>query len=114
MGSVDETLADLPEPARASLRHVVDIARAIAPGAEDGVSYGLPALRVAGKPLLGVSASAQHLSVFPFSPAAIDCVRARLGGFSVSKGTVRFTSDRPIPDDVLGDLIRARLAEIVG
>jgi uncharacterized protein YdhG (YjbR/CyaY superfamily) len=114
MGSVDDTLAGLPEPARASLRHVVDVARGIAPGAEDGVSYGVPALRVAGKPLIGVSAGATHLAVYPFSPAAIDSVRARLDGFSLSKGTVRFTPDHPLPDDVLGDLIRARLAEIAG
>ncbi|WP_394769342.1 iron chaperone [Lacisediminihabitans sp.] len=113
MGSVDDTLAGLPEAAGASLRHIVDVARGIAPGAEDGVSYGVPALRVAGKPLIGVSASAKHLSVFPFSPAAIDSVRDRLGGFSLSKGTVRFTPEHPIPDDVLGDLVRARLTEIV-
>ena len=112
MGSVDDALAAYPPQDRAALRRVVDVARRLAPDAEDGVSYGIPALRVAGKPLVGVSRAAKHLSVFPFSPAALDAVRDALEGFDVSKGTVRFTADRPVPEDVLERLVAARLAEI--
>ncbi len=50
---------------------------------------------------------------FPFSPAAIDAVRERLDGFDLAKGTIRFSPDRPVPADVLADLIRARKREIV-
>lgn len=114
MGSVDDALAALPSPGRESLQHVIDVARAVAPTAIDGVSYGVPALKVAGRPLIGVSASAQHLSVFPFSPEALEAVRPDLDGYSTSKGTLRFTPDRPVPDDVIERLVRARLAEIVG
>jgi uncharacterized protein YdhG (YjbR/CyaY superfamily) len=39
-------------------------------------------------------------------------VAARLEGFDLSKGTIRFTPDQPVPDDVLADLVRARKAEI--
>jgi uncharacterized protein YdhG (YjbR/CyaY superfamily) len=56
MGSVDEALAALPEPARGALQRVIAIARAEAPDAVDGVSYGMPALKVKGKALLGVTA----------------------------------------------------------
>ncbi len=80
----------------------------------DGMSYGMPALRVAGRPFVAVIAAAKHLSLFPFSPAAIDLVRGELDGFSLSKGTIRFTVDHPIPDAVLDRLLRARLAEIAG
>lgn len=112
MGSIDDALTALPSPARGALQHVVDVGRRVAPDAVDGVSYGVPALRLDDKPLLGVQSAARHLSVIPFSPAAIDVVRADLGGFSVSKGTVRFTADQPVPDDVLERLVRARVAEI--
>lgn len=71
------------------------MARAIVPDAVDGVSYGIPVLKVGGSPLIGVTASAKHLSVFPFSPAVIDTVRTKLDGFSLSKGTIRFTPDHP-------------------
>src|SRR5450759_5583130 len=72
MESIDDALAGLPQPEHDALQRVIDIARRVAPHAVDGVSYGVPALKVAGKPLIGVSASAHHLSIFPFSPAAID------------------------------------------
>ena len=57
-------------------------------------------------------AAQSHLSVFPFGPAAIEAVRDRLEGFDVSKGTIRFSSRTPVPDDVLADLVRARMEEI--
>jgi uncharacterized protein YdhG (YjbR/CyaY superfamily) len=113
MGSVDDSLADLPEPERGCLQHVVDIARAVVPEATEGMSYGMPALKYEGKPLLGVVMAARHLSVFPFSPAVIDAVAARLEGYSMSKGTIRFTAEHPLPDDVVEDIVRLRCAEIL-
>jgi uncharacterized protein YdhG (YjbR/CyaY superfamily) len=112
MESLDDALAALPQPEHDALLCVIDIARRLAPHAIDGVSYGVPALKVAGKPLIGVSASAHHLSIFPFSPAAIEVVRAKLDGFSVSKGTIRFTAERPVPEALIERLVAARLAEI--
>ncbi|MDR7161868.1 uncharacterized protein YdhG (YjbR/CyaY superfamily) [Arthrobacter sp. BE255] len=112
MGAVDDSLADLPELERGSLQRVISIARTIVPEAEEGMSYGMPALKLDGKPLIGVVAAAKHLSVFPFSPAVIDAVAGRLEGYSLSKGTIRFTPDHPLPDDVLEDIIRLRRAEI--
>ncbi|MGY4542758.1 uncharacterized protein YdhG (YjbR/CyaY superfamily) [Arthrobacter sp. UYNi723] len=112
MGTVDDSLADLPEPDRGCLQHVIDIARAVVPEAEQGMSYGMPALKLEGKPLVGVVRAAKHLSVFPFSPAVIDAVAGRLEGYSLSKGTIRFTAAHPLPDDVLEDIVRLRRAEI--
>lgn len=114
MGSVDDAIARLPQPGRDALQRVIDIARRAAPGAVDGVSYGMPALKVSGKPLIGVTAKTQHLSLFPFSPAAIDAVRAELDGFHLSKGTIRFTAEHPVPEAVIASLVQARLTEIDG
>jgi hypothetical protein len=86
VGSVDHAVADVPEPARGALQHVVDLARSLAPDAVDGVSYGMPALKVAGKGYVAVVAAADHLSVFPFSSGAVDAVRDRLDGWSLSRG----------------------------
>jgi uncharacterized protein YdhG (YjbR/CyaY superfamily) len=72
----------------------------------------MPAFLYAGRPLLGFRAATKHLSVFPFSPAAIDAVRDRLVGFELSKGTIRISPDRTVPDDVLADVVRARKQEI--
>ncbi|SLK15691.1 iron chaperone [Arthrobacter sp. P2b] len=112
MGVVDDSLADLPEPGRGCLQHVVGIARAVAPDTTEGMSYGMPALKLDGKPLVGVVAAAKHLSIFPFSPAVVEAVAHRLEGFSLSKGTIRFTAAHPLPDDVVEEIVRLRTAEI--
>ncbi len=72
----------------------------------------MPAFKYKKRPLLGFGASKNHLSVFPFSPEAVDAARGDLAGFELSKGTVRFTPEKPIPDSALEQLLRHRLGEI--
>ena len=105
-------LAGLSPGDKAALERVRAVVLGAAPEAEEGRSYGMPAFIYAGRPLLGLRAAKKHLSIFPFSPAAIDAVRDRLGDFDVAKGTIRFSADTPVPDDVLTDLVRARKQEI--
>jgi uncharacterized protein YdhG (YjbR/CyaY superfamily) len=62
--------------------------------------------------LLGIRAAGRHLSVFPFSPAAIDEARDALAGLDLAKGTVRFTAEAPISDAGLEALLKARLREL--
>jgi uncharacterized protein YdhG (YjbR/CyaY superfamily) len=113
VSSMDDYLAGLSPEDKAVLERVRAVVLGAAPEAEEGRSYGMPAFIYAGRPLLGLRAAKTHLSIFPFSPAAIDAVRDRLGDFHLAKGTVRFTADTPVPDDVLTDLVRARKREIV-
>jgi uncharacterized protein YdhG (YjbR/CyaY superfamily) len=112
VSEMDDYLNGLPPAQKEALADVRVVVEKVAPEAEEGVSYGMPAFLYAGRPLLGFRAAKQHLSVFPFSPAAIEAVKDRLEGFDLSKGTIRFSPDRPVPDDVLADLIRARQQEI--
>jgi uncharacterized protein YdhG (YjbR/CyaY superfamily) len=112
MSFMDEYLASVPEPQRAELERIRRLVRRTVPDAEEGKSYGLPAFTYMERPLLGFRASKSHLSVFPFSPEAVDAARAALEGFDLAKGTIRFTPDKPIPERALEQLIAARLREI--
>jgi uncharacterized protein YdhG (YjbR/CyaY superfamily) len=112
VSAMDDYLDGLAPAEKAALERVRAVVGDLAPDAEEGTSYGMPAFRYRGRPLLGFGAAKKHLSIFPFSPAAIETVEERLGEFDVSKGTVRFTPDRPVPDDVLADMVRARMREI--
>lgn len=114
MSELSDYLAGLPEPQRTAITAVYDRARELVPEAEDGLGYGMPALRYRGKVLLSVMNAKGHIGLYPFSPAALDTVREELAGFSLAKGTVRFTVDRPLPPDILDRLITARAAEIDG
>jgi uncharacterized protein YdhG (YjbR/CyaY superfamily) len=112
MGPVDEFLEGVDEATRAAFEPVVALVRAEVPDAEQGMSYGMPAFRYRGKPLMGFAAARAHLSVFPFSPAAVDAARPQLQGYSLSKGTVRFALAQPLPPQAVRTLLRARIAEI--
>jgi uncharacterized protein YdhG (YjbR/CyaY superfamily) len=109
---MDDYLEGLPPAGRVALQRVRDVVSGAVPEAEEGRSYGMPAFIYAGRPLLGFTAAKKHLSVFPFSPAAVEAVQDRLAGFDSSKGTIRFTPENPLPEDVLLELVRARLEEI--
>jgi uncharacterized protein YdhG (YjbR/CyaY superfamily) len=112
MSAMDDYLDGLPSDQRDALGRVRAVVGRVVPEAEEGTSYGMPAFLYSGRPLLGFRATKGHLSVFPFSPEVVDGVKGRLEGFDLSKGTIRFSPDRPVPEDVLVDVLRARRQEI--
>jgi uncharacterized protein YdhG (YjbR/CyaY superfamily) len=114
MSSFDEYLATVPDSQKAELERIRRVVRRTVPDAEEATSYGMPAFKYRKRPLLGFRVSRNHLSVFPFSPEAIDAARDALAGFDLSKGTVRFTPDKPIPESALEQLVRHRMREIEG
>jgi uncharacterized protein YdhG (YjbR/CyaY superfamily) len=109
---VDEYFEGLDAATRAAFEHIRALVKGIAPDAEDSWSYGMAALRYKRRPLLGFRAMKDHLSVFPFSPKAVDAVRDQLTGYELSKGTIRFTVAKPLPDGVVRDMVRFRVEEI--
>lgn len=112
MSAMDDYLAGLAPDQRAAFERVREIVARLVPDAEEGRRYGMPAFVLAGRPLLGFRAAQKHLSLFPFSPPAIEAVKDRLDGFDLAKGTIRFTPDHPVPEPVLADVIRFRQREI--
>lgn len=112
MSEFDEYFRGLDEPTRAAFEHVRELAREVAPDAEDGWSYGMAALRYKRRPLLGFRTTKDHLSIFPFSEKAVDAVRDDLSAYVLSKGTVRFTPAKPLPDKLVRDIVRYRVKEI--
>jgi uncharacterized protein YdhG (YjbR/CyaY superfamily) len=114
MGTVDDYFSDLDTETRSAFERIRSLALEIAPDVDQGMSYGMSALKYKQKPLLGFAAAKRHLSIFPFSPQVIDVVRDRLTGFDLSKGTIRFSVDKPLPDDVVRDVVELRVAEIDG
>jgi uncharacterized protein YdhG (YjbR/CyaY superfamily) len=110
----EDYLSELTDAERSALVALVDRVASVAPDATEGRSYGLPAFRYRGKPLIGFAAHKDHLGLYPFSPAILASVTERLDGYSHSKGSLRFSPEQPIPDDVLTDLVVGRMREIDG
>jgi len=112
MGELTDYIAGLGEPARSVVERYRARALGVAPRAEEGRSYGMPALRYRGRPLISVVATKRGYSVFPFSAAVVENVAARWPGFESTKGGIKFTDDRHLPEDAFEALVEQRCDEI--
>jgi uncharacterized protein YdhG (YjbR/CyaY superfamily) len=109
---VREYLAGQPPATRRQLRRIRELVRAAIPGAVDGFSYGIPALRVDGRLLIWYAGWKAHCSIYPVSAAVRRALGRDLAKYAVSKGTIRFPLDRPLPATLIRRLAKARLSEL--
>jgi uncharacterized protein YdhG (YjbR/CyaY superfamily) len=108
----DAYLASLPPKVRAGLQKLRKTIRATVPDAEEGFSYGMPAFRLRGRPLIAFAAAEDHSSLYPMSAAVIRALAPELKNYETSKGTVRFPPDRPPPARLVAKILKARMAEL--
>lgn len=108
---VDQFLADLPEEVRSSLEQLRRKIQAAAPDATEKISYGVPSFNYQGRPLVSFGAGKNHLAFYVQSPAVMEAHADELEGYDTSKGTVRFTVDRPLPEALVEKLVEARMQE---
>lgn len=108
--TVDEYLANVPADMRRSLQRLRKTIRAAAPGAEEVISYQMPAFRYRGM-LVYYAAFKDHCSFFVGSPAVRRKFAEELKPFAAGKGTVHFTPERPLPGPLVTRIVKARVAE---
>ena len=107
---VDAYLAGVPAPARGLLEQIRAIVRSLAPEAVEVIAYGIPTFKLAGN-LVHYAAFKAHCSFFPGRLLQDEAFRQDLAGFKISKGTIQFTPDNPLPEDLVRKIVMARLAE---
>lgn len=113
MGTVADYHASIePTAQRQALERIADLVRATVPEAVEGTSYAMPAFLYRGKGLLAAMAAKTHLAVHPYSGSVLPQLADRLGEWSYSKGTLRFTAEHPLPEDLVLDILRLRRAQI--
>ncbi len=111
---VDEYLAVVPEPQRSTLEHVRATLVALLPEAEEGIAYGVPCFKVAGKGVAGFGFYKNHCTYFPMSGSVTAELADDLTGFVTAKGSIRFPNDEPLSDELVARLVEARQREIAG
>ncbi len=112
--TVDEYLANVPEPARSTLKRIRAVIRSVVPAeTTEVISYGMPMFKYNGM-LVGYAAFKNHCSLFPTGSGVIKKFEKELKGFATSKGTIQFPSDKPLPDAVLKKIVKTRVAENKG
>jgi uncharacterized protein YdhG (YjbR/CyaY superfamily) len=98
-----------PEPQRTTLLEVAARLRKILPGAQECMSYGMPAFQVDGTSIAGFAGFKQHCSYFPHSGSLFERIETQVAAYDHDKGTLRFEIDRPLPLALLRTLVVARL-----
>ncbi len=109
---IDDYLAQLEEPKRTTLGKLRKTIQEIAPDAEQGISYGMPAFKEQGKAIAGFAAFKDHLSYFPHSGSVIPELADELGDYVATKGTLHFPIDKPLPKRLVKKLIDVRRRQL--
>ena len=109
-GTIDEYLAQVPADKRAALQWLRRHIKAAAPGAEECISYGIPAFRLDGRVLVYMGAATHHCAFYP-GAHPIEAHRKALAPYDTSKGTIRFSPDAPLPAALVRRLVKTRIAE---
>jgi uncharacterized protein YdhG (YjbR/CyaY superfamily) len=109
--TIDEYLARVPEPARGILQKIRWAIRSVAPPeTTEAISYGIPTFKYKGS-LVWFAAFSKHCSLFP-TASVIEQFRNELKGFATSKGTIKFTMDKPLPIALVKKMVKARVRQI--
>ena len=108
---VDAYLAALPDDQRQVLQKLrADVARLV-PDAVETISYAMPAFKVDGRFFLSYAAWKQHCSIYAIDDRLLERHADAIRGYGRTKGALHFTADKPLPDALLEDLVRLRVAE---
>lgn len=109
---IDARLAALPADQRTALQTLRETIAAAAPEAEETISYAMPAFRYHGRALVAYDAFKVHCSLFPMSSELIETHHEQFEDFATAKGTLHFTKEKPIPNELVELIVRERMAQI--
>ena len=108
---IDDYLRGVEEPQRSTLQALRRTILDVIPDAEEGISYGMPAFRMQGKTVAGFAAFKDHLSYLPHSGTVLGQLADDLAGYTMTKGSLHFPVNQPLPKAVVKRLIAVRLSE---
>lgn len=108
---VEDYFSAVPEPARTTLLKVRAVIRSAVPAeATEGISYGIPMFKHKGV-LLGLGAFKEHCSLFLGTSSLGPALDEDLKNYSISKGTIRFPLDKPMPATLVRKIVRLRVQQ---
>jgi len=107
--NVDDYLSTVKPSQKTELARIRKIIKQTVPEAEETISYDMPTYKYKGNRLIYFAAYKNHMSLF----GGLGSLEQKLCNFKLShRGTLQFTEDNPIPDDLVKEIVLKRLAEI--
>ena len=107
--TIDEYISSSPEPTQLLLKQIrMAISKAV-PEAGEKMSYQMPTFTLAGN-IVHFAAYKHHIGFYPGAGAIIE-FNKELSAYVLSKGTVRFALDKPLPLDLIASIAQYRAKE---
>jgi uncharacterized protein YdhG (YjbR/CyaY superfamily) len=110
--TIDEYITQFPREIQDLLQAVRRTIKESAPQAQETISYRIPTFKLNGN-LVHFAAFKDHIGFFPTS-SAIVAFKEELSGYKISKGTIQFPLDKPIPLDLVRKIVIFRVQENLG
>ena len=107
--NIDEYIAGFPETTRDILLKVRATIRNSVPEAEEAISYGIPTFKLKGN-LVHFAGYKNHIGFYP-GAAGIETFKEKLSEYKLSKGTVQFPIDKPIPFNLISKIVDFRVKQ---
>ena len=109
--TVDVYIKDFPEPVQSILRNIRKTIHEAIPEADETISYGMPAFKYKGKPVVYFGGWREHIGFYA-TPSGNEAFRKQLAPYQGAKGSVKFPLDQPMPYELIEKIARYRLEEV--
>ena len=108
--TVQEYIDSFPVAIRQKLSEIRTMIQSTASEAEESISYGMPAYKTFGKPLVYFAGYSGHIGFYA-TPTGHEAFADELIKYKTGKGSVQFPLDQPLPKDLIERIINFRIAE---
>ena len=109
--SVDEYITSFPPETQKILSQIRDIIKIEAPNAVESISYGMPAYKLNGKPLIYFAGYEKHIGLYA-TPTGHDAFKEEFSRYKTGKGSVQFPLSEPMPLDLIKKVTGFRVKEL--
>ena len=107
--SITEYISAAPKDAQKKLREMRACIRKAAPGAEEGLKWGMPSFSYR-RILVTFAAHKNHIGFYP-TPSAVSAFAKDLSKFSTARGSIQFSLDKPLPLPLIRKITAFRVRE---
>lgn len=108
--NTDEYISIYPEDVQGLLKEIRTTIRQLAPDAEESISYGMPAYKLHGRPLVYFAAFKNHIGFYA-TPTGHSEFAEKLSKYKQGKGSVQFPIDEPLPLQLITEIVKFRVEE---
>jgi uncharacterized protein YdhG (YjbR/CyaY superfamily) len=110
--AVDDYLAAAPKDKQATLKKLRRTIKAAAPKATEGMNYGIVGFKLQRKPVVYFGYWKAHYALYGMGSRVTKAFATELKNYLLSKGTIQFPADKPLPYGLVTKMVKARVAEI--